>query len=1201
MGGEAQEDCDNTLGSTENLCVIVEPSEHMEMAGIGSHDSASSSQISTPEAEFEAQDKCTRKDEEIRALKEELEKQKRRVAELESPKNCEGQRAYRAEVPGRVSRETSSISGDNEQNRQLQSGWHKREKKKACRRGMCSSSSRRSCTSLSTFYDSTLSSNEERMYESKKRVPHRKHRVGAQNVMGEYLKFIALPGVVPYSGKDKEYPFEHFVEAFELKYPGQYWEDKERCALFRSKLAGKARAQFEALAKAKKRNFYTLVNAMKEVCREESRNKKVVALGELKRLRKPETQSVGDFCVELERLTRRAYPELGEDTLSIIRADHLYDQISHWDESCHLQEALEGPGSDMYERLKDAAMRAEWRHLSLKNRKSTEFSQTTGVTSRGQRNVRRNYFKENDVSQIKAKSSVELEDNEDRKGNKERLKCFKCKSTGHKARECKTTATSEVSRPVSLSARVRGVKCTKVHSKHGHIRNRSPHIFGKRSTIEVTILGKDRKALLDTGSQISILPSIVLQEAMDDGIDIDAVVKEIALPKSLKITDASGKAMKFLTAVEVDVVNRSDNKLNRVRMLVSKTKEKLIILGTNAIPQIGYEVRKIGHKEEDKEVEQQQKEVENSSAATVARRVFIAPGQTEYVDLKCEEKCTEAMLNSSDKRVPNSLCKVNIGVAKVAVVNVTSEPIVMRKGQEVEIPQQTYYAAKANPCPQRKKVSDTYLRVFWIKNQNGSMAITSDAKDWRTVSVNVPIGTITADARRRSWNYPTNGCDDYSCGYAYNITPAVKLQEKSPSFYCMEVDPVIPHVPFPNADVSKYNRFSSMIIEGTRVRCSGRESHVHAVRCRVQDFPAFKGGPSFALANCCVSKTMTAADLIAVLPHPARALPIECVLEAARVFAIWMQTGSVALNTQRIMNLDDRVVDPRSLGFAYAVFRKKCAHVSTMARAIEPATIMRHGSLSRGWPTVPQRIFELGWLVARKLDKNDFDLNSMMDRIHNRILIVVPMVLRRMAWMSGGCRTRVFFYGDFAAIKTKMDSLFTDDLGAVVLILPPEEPRKVTSWLAIMSAINLWTTCGTHVYLVNGPRTVNIVSWEHVTMKMRAHILSYVSEQPEHAQLIVDVLQQNIGVMDPRAAWAAVGVLKNATEWQEESTRTFHQFLRSQLEPLLTLEELRLAPFRAHKRKEPGLPAPVEESSKGPQGVNAFALVVNLLDIDEFC
>ncbi|XGW34049.1 hypothetical protein V3C99_018091 [Haemonchus contortus] len=248
-------------------------------------------------------------------------------------------------------------------------------------------------------------------------------------------------------------------------------------------------------------------------------------------------------------------------------------------------------------------------------------------------------------------------------------------------------------------------------------------------------------------------------------------------------------------------------------------------------------------------------------------------------------------------------------------------------------------------------------------------------------------------------------------------------------------------------------------------------------------FRRLKESRVFSLANCCLSKTLTAGDLI-TLPHPARSTPTECVQNAGRAITIWTQPGSVALKVQRIMNLDDKVNDPRALDFAYAVFRNKCAHISNMARAIEPASIMRHGSLG-GWTTVSKRNFELGWLIARKIERNNFDTSSMLDRVHNRILIVVPIVLRRMAWMSGGNRARVFFYGEFSAIKTKLDSLFTDDLGAVVLILPPEEPHKVTAWLAVVSAIDLWTACATKVYLVNGPRTSNVVSWEHVTIKMR--------------------------------------------------------------------------------------------------------------------
>ncbi|KAK5970320.1 hypothetical protein GCK32_009685 [Trichostrongylus colubriformis] len=120
------------------------------------------------------------------------------------------------------------------------------------------------------------------------------------------------------------------------------------------------------------------------------------------------------------------------------------------------------------------------------------------------------------------------------------------------------------------------------------------------------------------------------------------------------------------------------------------------------------------------------------------------------------------------------------------------------------------------------------------------------------------------------------------------------------------------------------------------------DTHIlHAqFRCRGHNFAAYNGGPSFPLADCCGSKTLTAGDLISSLPDPANALPVECSIGAARVFAIWTQPDSVALKAQRTMNLDDKFVDPHSLGFAYAVFMNKCAHVSNMARATEPATVM---------------------------------------------------------------------------------------------------------------------------------------------------------------------------------------------------------------------------------------------------------------------
>ncbi|XGW33798.1 hypothetical protein V3C99_017893 [Haemonchus contortus] len=217
---------------------------------------------------------------------------------------------------------------------------------------------------------------------------------------------------------------------------------------------------------------------------------------------------------------------------------------------------------------------------------------------------------------------------------------------------------------------------------------------------------------------------------MDDGIDIDTAVKEVPLPRSLKITYASGRVMDFLTAVELDVVNRSDTK-TLVQMLVSQGKEDLAILGTNAIPSMGYQVKKSLRGPREKKTARQREETESNPVAVVKQRVFIAPGQTKYVDLKCEEEWSEAVLNTKDKRIPNGLCKIDLaGVTKVAVVNTSDEPMVMRKGQEVGEWEKAYWDElrfRDTPtdilCSQGKSMSvkkrlDTLFELL-NRNRNG--------------------------------------------------------------------------------------------------------------------------------------------------------------------------------------------------------------------------------------------------------------------------------------------------------------------------------------------------------------------------------------------------------------------------------------------------------------------------------------------------
>ncbi|VDP58183.1 unnamed protein product [Heligmosomoides polygyrus] len=157
-------------------------------------------------------------------------------------------------------------------------------------------------------------------------------------------RYLALLEVRPYSGEDPAYSgedpaygFDAFLESFVLKYPRDSWARAERGVLLRSKLTGRARKQYEALPAAiREGSFDAQVEALRGACRAEARNHRIVALGEFKKLRMKEGQSVADFCVELERLTRRAHPQMDEAALDAQRAQLLYEHLAHWNDSYHL-------------------------------------------------------------------------------------------------------------------------------------------------------------------------------------------------------------------------------------------------------------------------------------------------------------------------------------------------------------------------------------------------------------------------------------------------------------------------------------------------------------------------------------------------------------------------------------------------------------------------------------------------------------------------------------------------------------------------------------------------------------------------------------------------------------------------------------------------------------------------------------------------
>ncbi|VDO21354.1 unnamed protein product [Heligmosomoides polygyrus] len=77
--------------------------------------------------------------------------------------------------------------------------------------------------------------------------------------------------------------------------------------------------------------------------------------------------------------------------------------------------------------------------------------------------------------------------------------------------------------------------------------------YGKPCYCEIELLGLTAEALVDTGSVVSIIPTVMLDKAKDHGIDIDGIVVEAGDPNKHRVYDASGNPMKFLKVIEVNV------------------------------------------------------------------------------------------------------------------------------------------------------------------------------------------------------------------------------------------------------------------------------------------------------------------------------------------------------------------------------------------------------------------------------------------------------------------------------------------------------------------------------------------------------------------------------------------------------------------------------------------------------------------------
>ncbi|VDO18627.1 unnamed protein product [Heligmosomoides polygyrus] len=279
------------------------------------------------------------------------------------------------------------------------------------------------------------------------------------------------------------------------------------------------------------------------------------------------TDSIADYCVELEKLSRTAYPELTQGELSTIRTGELITQLMEWPEYAQMFAIVEQtPSEETYERLKTLA------HRNLTGKK---------VVAQGEMHLK--------MQEKSIKRSL---------NKKHNRTAFLQKDVGLKRANLFATAvgnqvTSEgIAKNLAKGNPLRTFTTTLQRwscsaAKRG---SSAAELSGPQTLEKVKLLGIEYSGLLDTGSQVSILPLELLQKAATAGFDLDEDVEEIRDAGKTTIYNVSGNLKVFKGAVRLTIEIEGLPSM-RAAFYVIKGGDGMVVICTSVLYSEGYQLR----------------------------------------------------------------------------------------------------------------------------------------------------------------------------------------------------------------------------------------------------------------------------------------------------------------------------------------------------------------------------------------------------------------------------------------------------------------------------------------------------------------------------------------------------------------------------------------------------------------------------------
>ncbi|KHJ99572.1 zinc knuckle [Oesophagostomum dentatum] len=429
-------------------------------------------------------------------------------------------------------------------------------------------------------------------------------------------------------------------------------------------LGGRAKSTFLSLpVEVRRKGFDEVVREMAKLLAEDS-----VAW-----------QDVAEFCLALEKLGRKAYPDGSMEDRSLEFAQILLSNLKKVKQlalSIETSKKMYGQSETrMSEKTSDWRVRSRnyegsrWTEENgRKNIVNWKRDVGEGKLSRERRRTdSANIGHENEERAPVRKESRD-ENVRELKATGAR-KCFNCSRFGHISKDCPLRRASvnklgedrvkreeeEKSRlsKIITQARSMGVRTSVVSE-------RKP-LVGMKVTAWARMLEERISALMDTGSMISIVPVGVLVRAKKRGFDIDSL--EVLPEKEMEpICDASGRRMKFLGAVKTAVALEQGKK-NEVAFYILDSNSNKIVLGTNSLEDLGVTWKIVGRAEDPTSSYLKRYRVDSRNAVLPRRIALVSLGCRGKQ--KAEKKVSKPVV---DKR--NRLCLRNAGKLVVEMKNI---------------------------------------------------------------------------------------------------------------------------------------------------------------------------------------------------------------------------------------------------------------------------------------------------------------------------------------------------------------------------------------------------------------------------------------------------------------------------------------------------------------------------------------------------